>query len=126
MLWHLKGLKLQNKTIILDIDGCILRHQHGATNTISKETHLLPGVLDKFNEWDKSGYKIVLMTARKESSRGITESHLKMYGLFWDHLVMGVGNGPRILINDLKPDYSEAMAIAINLTRDEGLSNIET
>lgn len=114
------------KTIFCDIDGTIFAHTGSMTGILLEEERLLPGVQEKFNEWDGKGYNIVLTTGRKESARAHTEAALRKNGLFWDHLIMGLGGGPRVLINDIKPYNPEApTAIAINLTRDKGLGEID-
>ena len=43
----------------------------------------------------------------------------------YDQLIMGVGGGPRVLINDLKPGKDIKMSVAFNINRNEGLSNVE-
>jgi hypothetical protein len=96
------------------------------TGILLGDEKLLPGVQEKFNEWDGKGYNIVLTTGRKESARSHTEDQLRKAGLFWDHLIMGLGGGPRVLINDVKPyDPDTPTAVAINLERDKGLGEVE-
>jgi ribonucleotide monophosphatase NagD (HAD superfamily) len=111
------------KTIICDIDGCIVEHYN---DTLSKQmdANILRGSLEKVNEWDKNGYNIILITGRRESQRQITEQLLRDHGVFYDQLIMGVGGGDRILINDRKPDGRKT-AFAFNLNRNEGIRNVE-
>jgi NDP-sugar pyrophosphorylase family protein len=111
-------------TIFCDIDGTILKHVHGFSNVVSTEPELLKGVLEKFNQWDSQGHKIVLCTARKESAREITESHLKRLGLCWDHLIMGLTSGNRYLINDKLNIKDQDRAVAVNLTTNFGFLDI--
>jgi hypothetical protein len=113
------------KTIILDIDGCVFEHRNTMSNIVQSKMTVLPGTREKFDEWDAKGYNIILITGRRESLRAITEKNLKDSGLFYDTLIMGVGGGIRILINDLKPDCSEETAIAFNLQRNKGISKID-
>jgi ribonucleotide monophosphatase NagD (HAD superfamily) len=108
------------KTIICDIDGCILKHKGNLININLEDAELLPGVKEKFDEWDKKSYKIIFLTGRKESMREATEKQLKSFGLFWDTLVMGATRGERILINDLKPGNENNTATAINMIRNQG------
>jgi len=110
------------KTIISDLDGCIFKHTGDVTNLNGE---VLPGVLDKFREWDLKGYNIILTTGRRESTRPDTERQLREAGIFYDHLVMGIGGGPRILINDMKPDSTKPMATAVNLKRNVGMEDNE-
>jgi len=113
------------KTVFIDIDGTVFEHQ-GQTTTICEKTPVvLPGVKDKFDEWDRLGYNIIITTGRRESFREITEKQLKEAGLFYDQLVMGIGGGARVLINDMKPHTDEATAVAITLTRNEGLGGVK-
>ncbi len=112
------------KTIICDIDGTLVKHQPPWLNTSpSQKLELLPGTIEKLSEWDAKGYNIILMTGRKESLRLNTEKQLSEVGVFYDKLIMGVGGGPRIIINDDKPDGTKT-AFSHSLTRNEGISKL--
>jgi len=110
------------KTIIIDIDGCIFKHYgKGACHQwLESSTELLPHVNEKFDCWEKNGYYIILMTARKESCRPILERTLRNKGLFWDILIMGVPHGERVIINDRKSN-GDVSCSAVNLKRNAGL-----
>ena len=113
------------KTIICDIDGTLCEHLIPTLNTTAtKSLKILPGTIEKFSEWDAKGYNIILITGRRESMRKSTEQQLASAGIFYDQLVMGVGGGVRVLINDNKPDGKQA-AICINLERNIGINNIQ-
>jgi hypothetical protein len=112
------------KTLFIDIDGCLLKHLGNLTNEILGEPELLPGVLEKLNEWDGKGYKIILTTGRKESMRKLTEEQLLKFGIFYDQLVMGITRGERIIINDCKSDSDITTCSAIQIKRNEGLVNV--
>ena len=114
----------KKKTIFCDIDGCVLKHQGNLTKIILKPCDILPGVLEKFSEWDSGGHKIILTTGRRESARELTETQLRSVGLFWDVLIMGCNRGERVVINDIKPDSDELTARAICVKRNEGLVNV--
>ena len=45
--------------------------------------------------------------------------------IFYDKLVMGIGGGDRVLINDRKPDSSRDTVYSINLDRNAGVENVE-
>lgn len=113
------------KTVICDIDGTILKHVHRFSEIVETTPQLLPGVIDKINQWDSQGHKIILMTARKESAREITEKHLKSLGLCWDQLVMGVTSGKRVLINDKLNKKHPDRAISVNVNTDSGFKSID-
>lgn len=113
------------KTIICDIDGTLVSHNK-PSDAAKKSTELvlLEGTIDKLNEWERSGYNIILLTGRKESMRQVTIDQLTQLGIYYDQLVMGVGGGPRYLVNDYKPDGTEA-AFAVNVERNKGIKNIQ-
>jgi hypothetical protein len=114
-------INTSKETIITDIDGCLLLQDGSATHQLLSEPKLLPNVKEKFDEWSSKGCFIIIVTARKESSRDITEKQLKSFGLFWDHLIMGLPSGKRTIINDLKPNSDQDTAVAINVKRNAGL-----
>jgi hypothetical protein len=118
-------MNIRPKTIFCDIDGTLIKHRIPTKNTHPLATlHLLPGTIEKLSEWDAKGYNIILTTGRRESMRKVTEEQLAEYGIFYDQLIMGIGGGDRIVINDCKPDGRET-AFAFNLKRDEGIKDIE-
>jgi hypothetical protein len=114
------------KTIFLDIDGCIIKHTGDMNQQIENPGELLPGVKEKFVEWDRAGHTIILTTGRRESLRAVTEAMLLKLGLFYDQLIMGLPRGPRVLINDFKPGNDANMAWGICVPRNEGLTNVGT
>jgi len=114
----------KTKTIICDIDGTISHHTGDITTIHQDHLQLLPGVKERFMEWDRKGYNIILLTGRRESYRQATEQQLSDVGIFYDQLVMGVKNGQRILINDMKPNNTDPTAIAVNLVRNEGMEKV--
>ena len=114
------------KTIICDIDGTLIEHYPPTQTT--KKTHepkLLPGTINKILEWDKKGNNIILISGRREGARKITEKQLCDLGIIYDTLILGIGGGHRILINDKKPYGNENYAHAINLDRNTGIGEIE-
>jgi hydroxymethylpyrimidine pyrophosphatase-like HAD family hydrolase len=115
---------IKPKTIICDLDGTILNHFHRFSDLNKFDPQLLKGVKDKFDEWDSLNHKIILMTARKESAREMTEKHLKELGISWDQLIMGVFGGERVLINDKLLEEDSDRAIAINLITNKGFESV--
>jgi hypothetical protein len=114
------------KTIFCDIDGTLVRHHRPTTVALAgHEMELLPGTHKKLLEWDKKAYRIILTTGRKESLRSVTESQLAEAGIIYDQLLMGIGGGVRVLINDRKPDGTFDTALAINLVRDQGIGGLD-
>ena len=118
------GLEYQ-KTLFLDIDGVLLKHHGNLSEQMITKPELLPGTLDKLNEWGADGHKLILTTGRKESMRKLTEDQLLKLGIFYDQLVMGLNRGERIVINDSKPNNDMVTASAIQIDRNVGIKNIK-
>jgi hypothetical protein len=112
------------KTIFLDIDGTLVSHLGSIEKQFTESLQLLPGTLEKLSEWDRKGYNIILTTGRRESTRKRTEEQLTEKGIYYDQLIMGIGGGTRILINDKKPDSDDETAISLSLKRNEGISEV--
>ena len=112
------------KTIFIDIDGTILRHNGDLSMQIQSKSHVLDGAVQKFNDWNRKGYYIVLTTGRKECMRDLTAKQLQDTGLFYDQLVMGLPRGQRVLINDSKPDMNQT-ALAFTVERNKGIREID-
>jgi hypothetical protein len=113
------------KTIFCDVDGTLIKHYPPTVTTMPDHTSIaLEGTIEKLLEWDKKGYNIVLVSGRRESSREITTKQLQQLGIIYDKLILGIGGGERILINDRKPNSDKNYATAINLKRDCGIRNI--
>jgi len=112
------------KTIFLDIDGTLIKHRGNLIDQVTLPPLLLPDTLVKLQEWERKGYNIILTTGRKESYRDITVKMLSSVGVPYDQLIMGIGGGVRVLINDRKKNNESDTAIAINLTRNVGIGII--
>jgi hypothetical protein len=112
-------------TIFCDIDGTLVEHLDATvTAHPSHEPNILSGTLEKLLEWDKKGYRIILTTGRKESMRSVTKKQLSKLGIFYDQLIMGIGGGHRVLINDSKNEEITATAFVVK-RNEEGIKNIE-
>ena len=116
---------IRPKTIICDIDGVIFSHCGDITKQHLMDPVILPGVKEVWKDWDMKGYRIVLVTGRRESVRKETEEQLSKSGIFYDCLVMGVTGGDRVLINDKKPNNETDTAFSLNLTRNGGMENVK-
>tara|TARA_R100000008_G_scaffold55346_1_gene33951 strand:- start:174 stop:521 length:348 start_codon:yes stop_codon:yes gene_type:complete len=112
------------KTIFCDIDGTLCVHHEDIVRQHSEELQLLPGTLHVLKEWEKKGYRLILVTGRKESHRKELERQLKNAGIFWDYLIMGLSNGVRVMINDMKEEGQER-SYGINVVRNLGISELE-
>ena len=122
-------ISVRPKAVFVDIDGVIFRQKDRwpDIDRINPKKDLLPGVREKFLEWEEKGYRIIIVTGRADNYRALTERHLEAAGIPYHSLIMAVGMGQRILINNLKerePDIETA--IAININTDEGLAGIDS
>jgi mannose-6-phosphate isomerase-like protein (cupin superfamily) len=113
------------KTIFCDIDGTLIKHTGDIIENYNQPSDILEGVAKNIRQWEKLNYKIILTTGRKECLRKKTEEQLINNGIIYDYLIMGLTNGPRVLINDKKINGIENMAYAINLTRNKGLNYLD-
>lgn len=113
------------KTLFLDIDGTLIKHHGKANKQTYLEPLLLPGVEQKLAEWEEMGYRIILITARKESERDATIKQLRNINIQYDLLIMGISRGERVIINDIKTDLDTPTAVAINVIRNKGLNDIK-
>ena len=112
-------------TILCDIDGTLIKHNGDIMTQHLGEAELLPGVKEKIIEWDRGGFRIILTTGRRESVRKDTEKQLAEVGIIYDQLIMGLGNSPRILINDFKVNSIEPTASVVNVERNKGLKGFK-
>lgn len=112
------------KTVFCDIDGTLLKHT-GDILLNMKLNEVLPNVNQTIRQWDRNNYRIILTTGRKESTRQQTVDQLKSAGIIYDQLIMGLPNGPRVLINDKKDKGVENTAYAVNLVRNGGLYHLD-
>jgi len=113
------------KTIISDVDGVILiqANKWPVKSYDPREVEAIPNTVKILNALYTAGHQIILVTARPEEYRQETSYQLKRFGLQFTQLVMGLPTGQRILINDMKlEEEGIPTAIAINLIRDEGLT----
>lgn len=109
-------------TIFCDIDGTLV---HQSTQIpYDRHTTILPGVIKELYNWAQNDYTIVLTTGRKESEREKTVAQLDKHGILYDRLIMGIRSGKRVLINDIAKEGDKEKAYAINLIRNEGMTNI--
>jgi mannose-6-phosphate isomerase len=110
------------KTVFCDIDGTLFKHHGDIFKNATEPLEVLPGVVEAFKEWERRNYRIVLITGRKESQRKNTEALLQFLNIPYDHLLMGLPNGDRVIINDRKPDATRPSAYAISPQRNAGLA----
>lgn len=115
-------MSLKPPTVLIDIDGTIIKHhESGAVHQWMTEPELLPGVFEYWDWLEANNATIILVTARYGAGLEAVLEWLSAQGLFWHNVVAAVSNGPRILINDMK--RSGFSAIAMTVERNGGLES---
>ena len=89
-----------------------------------RQLQLLPETIEVLKQWEKSGHRVILVTGRKKSHRKQLERQLRKAGIFWDELIMGLSNGPRVIINDVK-EGGEDRALGYNVARNLGIRELK-
>ena len=116
-------LTRDEKTVFVDLDGTLIRHEPNPNYEVGEQT-VLPQTVEIMRKLKYAGYYIVITTGRKQQEYVIKQM-LSRLQIPFDRLVSDLPSGPRILINDLKesrPFYE--MAKQINGVRDVGLAGI--
>jgi len=111
---------VKKNTYFADIDGTIFVYRKFETYETT-EAQVIKSTKQYLQQRKDEGHYIILTTARPNYLRLHTEYELQVNGIPYDQLIMGIGRGPRYLINDLSPDEPGDRAIAINLIRDKGI-----
>ena len=115
---------IKNSTFFVDIDGTLIKYRKFDEIDTAK-VEPIQDVINFINDSFDQGCHIVITTARPETYRNYTTSELNDIGLKYHQLVMGLGRGTRILINDKDPNKPLIeRAIGINLNRNEGFNQI--
>ena len=109
------GLEHLGKTWFIDLDGTLLIH-----NAYLKGGDvLIPNSLNFINEDIGEKDYIIITTGRDECYREETIKFLNDNGIRFNHIIFGLPTGPRIVVNDKKPDGTKT-AYSINVVRDSG------
>ena len=107
------ALSTLRHTWILDLDGTIVKHngyKSDGYDTLNEEALA-------FQQAIPSNDMIIIVTAREIDYQQKTEHFLKMQGIRYNHIIFGVPDGERILVNDIKP-LGLQTAIAVNVDRN--------
>jgi NDP-sugar pyrophosphorylase family protein len=116
--------KEKPKTFFIDIDGTSIKHSYHSWDKNISNMELLPGVLEKINEWKQQGHQIVFTTARRSKNHPNLKEELIKLGLPVDQLLTDVESGQRILINDKLRHKDVDRAVSINVVTDSGFDTI--
>ena len=77
------------KTIICDIDGTLLDYLHDKSAEERGEHVALPGAVEKMQQWEVMGCRIIIITGRRESERKRTVEELEKARITYDVLLKG-------------------------------------
>ena len=105
-------------TWLFDLDGTLCVH-----NGYKKGVDIiLPNVVDFIKSIPKDDL-IIILTSRKKIEKSTTLTFLKKNDIRYDHIIFDLPFGERVIINDKKPS-GLSTALAINIDRDNGLSDL--
>ena len=109
--------------IFCDIDGTLIKYREFSTYKSSK-AEPITNTIKEINRAFNKGHNIILTTARPEYLRFHTLRELNKLNIQYHMLLMSIGRGPRILINDSKLS-NKSRTYAINVERDIGMSSTD-
>jgi len=107
-------------TIFSDIDGTLFKYRKFETYKLTIPEIIYSSVNSIKKAYD-TGHCIVLTTARPEYLRQHTINELMNANIKYHQLIMGIGRGSRILINDNETEDNDR-AFAFPLIRNKGFS----
>ena len=86
-------------SIFCDIDGTLIKYRE-FSNYKSSKAEPITNTIKEINRAFNKGHNIILTTARPEYLRFHTLRELNKLNIQYHMLLMSIGRGPRILIND--------------------------
>ncbi|MBL1209497.1 hypothetical protein [Geminocystis sp. GBBB08] len=106
-------------TLFVDIDGTLVENSSshfppyiGNTSAISANIQILQTL------YQSGKFQIILTTSRPEKYRTMTIEQMKKLAMPFDHLIMGLFHGKRIIVNDYSRSNPYKSCDAINLKRN--------
>lgn len=106
-------------TLFVDIDGTLVKNSSAHFPPYVGNTPALKSNVEILQTLYATGkFQIVLTTARPEKYRKITEDQMEKEGISFDHMIMGLYHGKRIIINDYGKSNPFKSCDSINLKRD--------
>jgi hypothetical protein len=115
----------KHPTFFVDIDGTIVKYRKFSELSTATLTPI-QDVIDFINKSYDEGCHIVITTARPNNFELFTKQELEKLGVKYHQMIMGIGRGTRIVLNDKDPQAPEIpRAWGINFIRDQGFKDIE-
>lgn len=116
---------IKNPTFFVDIDGTLVQYRKFSELSTSVLTPIQE-VIDVINKYYDEGAVIVITTARPSSYELFTKQELEKIGVKYHQLVMDLGRGTRVILNDKDPENEQIpRAIGINLNRNQGWEGLD-
>jgi hydroxymethylpyrimidine pyrophosphatase-like HAD family hydrolase len=116
---------IKNPTFFVDIDGTLVQYRKFNELSTSVLTPIQE-VIDVVNKYYDEGAIIVITTARPSSYELFTKQELEKIGVKYHQLVMDLGRGTRVILNDKDPENEQIpRALGINLNRNQGWEGLD-
>lgn len=116
---------IKNPTFFVDIDGTLVQYRKFNELSTSVLTPIQE-VIDVVNKYYDEGAIIVITTARPNSYELFTKQELEKIGVKYHQLVMDLGRGTRVILNDKDPENEQIpRALGINLNRNQGWEGLD-
>lgn len=116
---------IKNPTFFVDIDGTLVQYRKFSELSTAVLTPIQE-VIDVINKYYDEGAVIVITTARPSSYELFTKQELEKIGVKYHQLVMDLGRGTRVILNDKDPENEQIpRAIGINLNRNQGWEGLD-
>ena len=96
----------KHPTYFVDIDGTIVKYRKFSELSTSILTPI-QDVIDFINKSYDEGCHIVITTARPNNFELFTKQELEKLGVKYHQMIMGIGRGTRIVLNDKDPQAPE-------------------
>jgi hypothetical protein len=115
----------KNPTFFVDIDGTLVKYRKFAEleNSVLEP---IQDVIDTINNYYEQGAHIVITSARPETYRDFTIEELNKIGISYNQLILGLGRGTRVVINDNDPENPEiSRSMGVNLNRNMGWEGLD-
>jgi len=116
---------IKNPTFFVDIDGTLVQYRKFSELSTAVLTPIQE-VIDVVNKYYDEGAIIVITTARPSSCELFTKQELEKIGVKYHQLVMDLGRGTRVILNDKDPENEQIpRALGINLNRNQGWEGLD-
>ena len=106
-------------TLFIDLDGTLVKNSSAHFPPYIGESEALQSNVEIIKQIQESGkFEVIITTSRPEKYRDVTVQQLSKLGLKYNHLLMGLQHGKRIVINDYSNSNPYKSCDAINLKRN--------